>query len=543
MTEQGPDQVRKRTRDRLQARSTGAGAALAVILLVAAVLRVLGSRWGLPMRLHPDEWAVVDGVIDMARRNSFEPSWMLRPDHVEMKIDYLAFAGYAQLFRGVSIEAAFAADPAPFFLIARLVTAAFGVGTVLLAYLIGRLSSPFVGLVAAALFALFPAFVRHAHYATPDVPLTFALMLLVYALMRYLASTSWASLLVASFAVALAIAIKYPGAVGAVMIAIVVILAAVRDRAWLRIVTHGAGSVAAVIGFLFLISPVLFTNATAVRTEIEAQSAGKWFGMHDQGISGNLSYYVSQYAHGAGVLLLVLAVVGVVVAVRSRQLEAITWLTGVVVWLSLSTLPIQWERWGLPMYVTPLLFGALGLAYVLERCWSTPWRWAGLAVATVVGVQLIAGSAAVLAALLTPDTRHAALEYSREQDLRANESAFEGYTQFRPDAPGVIFDQFHEIGGRWEPLTKGGDPAEYVVLSSGMYSRVLGKSDYDEENRIYQRIFDEYDEVHTFVPTPAAQPTWWEPLAIARNLKYARSLAKGGMSGPQIRIYAVPRSP
>jgi hypothetical protein len=215
----------------------------------------------------------------------------------------------------------------------------------------------------------------------------------------------------------------------------------------------------------------------------------------------------------------------------------------VVVWISLSTLPIQWERWGLPMYVTPLLFGAVGLAFVLETCWSTRWRWAGLAVATVVGLQLAAGTAAVLAALLAPDTRPAALEYSRGHDIHAKESAFEGYTQFRPDAPGVIFNQFHEVAGQWVVDTKAGDSARFVVLSSGMYSRVIGKPGYEAEKAVYQRIFDDYDEVHTFVPTPAAQPSWWEPVAIVRNLKYAGALADGGMAGPQIRIYAVPPGP
>ena len=183
---------------------------LLVIILIAVIVRVIGSRFGFPLLVHPDEWAVVDAVANMAKRHSFEPPWSLRPDHVEMKVDYILFAGYADVYRNTSVAAAFAHSPIPFYWIARLATAAFGVATVGLAYLIGARTSRRLGLVMAALFALFPAYVLNAHYATPDVPLTFAVMLLTYALMRYVRTTSWSSLLWASFAVALGIAIKYP---------------------------------------------------------------------------------------------------------------------------------------------------------------------------------------------------------------------------------------------------------------------------------------------------------------------------------------------
>jgi len=542
MTTASTVQVRSRSGGWLRKRLTVTRTALAAILVIATVVRVVGSRWGLPMLLHPDEWAVVDGVIDMARRNSFEPPWLLRPDHVEMKLDYLAFAGYAQLFRGMSTEAAFALDPAPFYVIARLMTAAFGVGTVVLAYLIGRRLTPLVGLVAAGLFAIFPPFVRHAHFATPDVPLTFALMLMIYALMRYLATASWASLLTASFAVAMAIAIKYPGGIGALTIALVVVLAAVRDRSWLRILTHGVGSAAGVVGFLFLISPVLFTNISGVRAELEIQAAGDRFGMEDLGLGGNLWYYLSQYAHASGLLLLALALVGLIVVVRRREVETVTWLTGVMVWVALSTMSMHWERWGFPMYVTPMLLAAVGLATLIERFWSAKARWFPVTVAVAVFAQLLIGTAAVLAGLLAPDTRAPALAFAQERGIRADNSAFEGYSPFLPGHPAAIFDQVRKVDGNLQQLTEEGAPARYVVLSSSMYGRVLGKPGYESERQFYQRIFDDYTEIKDFVPTGPGQPSLWEPVAVVRNLRYIRAVAGGGMSGPQIRIFEVPIS-
>jgi hypothetical protein len=526
-------------RDRVwQARVT-----LAVILLVAAALRVVGSRFGFPLTVHPDEWAVVDGAIDMARRNSFEPPWSLRPDHVEMKVDYLAFAAYAALFKDTSIEAAFGADPVPFYWIARLMTAAFGVATVALAYLVGRRSSRRAGLVAATLFALFPDFVRHAHYATPDVPLTFALMLLIYALMRYLGSPSWGSLLCASFAVALAIAIKYPGAVGAVTVGVVVVVAAARDRAWRRMVTHGLGSAAALVGFLFLISPVLFTNFADVRHELDVQSRGDRLGHSDLGMVRQLWFYVSTYADIAGLLLFLLAAVGLVVVVARRRLEAIPWFTGALVWVSLSTLPMTYLRWGLPMWVTPLLLATAGIDYLLERLTSPRLRWVPVAVGAVVLLQLAVSSAAVVAGLLAPDTRLVSLEFADSRDIRPRESIFEGYTPFLPRAFRLFFQQVRKDGDGYTLLTLRGKPASYAVLSSAMYERVLADPAYPEGHRIYRWILDNGQLVRQFQPVAGAEPTALEPLSIVRNVRLIRDLAAGGMVGPVIKILAVPVSP
>lgn len=521
-------------------------ALLVVILVVATVVRVLGTRFGFPLFLHPDEFAVIDGVIDMAERNSFEPGpeFNLRPDHLEMKINYVLFAGFAAIFQGMSIEAAFAADPVPFYWIARLMTAAFGVATVGLAYLVGARWSRQVGIVAAALFAIFPPFVTHAHFATPDVPLTFSVLLLVYALMRYVRSCSWSTLLVAAFAVAMAVSIKYPGAVGTVTIAATVVAAAIRDRAWLRILTHGAGSAAACVGFLFLITPSLFTNISGVRREVAVQAEGDRLAAPDYGFWGNLGYYVDAFGSSAGVLLSLLVLVGCVAAARSRRLELLPWLAGVPFWFSLSTLPMTWERWALPMWVTPLLLASLGFCFGVEHLHRTRARWVPGTVAAVVGLHLGAGSAASVADLLAPDTRNAGLALARAQGIERDESIFEGYTPFLPGKPHFFFGQVGPgpDGDGYRMETRAGTPARYVVLSEAMYARALGNPSLEEEERIYRWVMETHDEVVTVDSIAAPESSWWEPVAVHRHLGFVASLAGGELTGPRIRIFEVPES-
>jgi hypothetical protein len=520
-------------------RAVQARVLLAMILVLAAGVRVLGTRFGFPLLTHPDEYAVVDAVIDMAKRNSFEPPWSYRPDHVEMKLDYFVFAAYALLVKGQSIEAAFAADPLPFYHLARLVTAAFGVATVGLAYLIGARWSRRVGLVAAALFALFPPFVMHAHFATPDVPLTFALMLMTYALMRYVDSTSWSSLLVACFSVALAVGIKYPGAVGAVMIALVVGSAAVRDRDWRRFLVHGLVSVAATIGFLFVISPTLFTNLSGIRAELKVQSAGDRLGHPDYGLLGNMKYYASTFVDSSGVVLVLLAFAGLAFVVARRRLWVLPWFTGLLVWVSLSGLPMTWERWGLPMWVTPLLLAAVGLCCLWDRLHQRWAKAAAVAIGMVMAANLVSGSAYAVASLLADDTRIESLAWVRDNGVTRQNSAYEGYTPLLPGAPGLFFDHVRSVGDGYEFTTERGRPATYVVMSSGMYDRVLADPDRPDEHAIYRYVIDNFEEVATFTPTETSQPSKWEPFSIANDLEVFSAMTSGAVSGPTIRIFRV----
>ncbi len=511
------------------------------ILLVAAALRLVGATFGFPHLLHPDEFAVVDAVVVMAERNSFEPPWSYRPDHVEMKVDYGVFALFAWL-KGTTIEAAFAEHQVQFYLLARLVTAAFGVATVLLAYLVGARWSRKAGLVAAALFAVFPPFVLHAHYATPDVPLTFAVMLLVLALSRYAVSTSWRSLLLACFAVALATGIKYPGAVGTLTIAAVVTVAAVRDRQWRRFVLHGIGSVVATAAFLFAISPTLFLEFSEVRAQIRVQAEGDRLGHPDHGFFGNLFFYVTEFLGPAGVVLSLLAVAGLVMVVRHRRLDTLPWFAGVPVWVSLSTLPMTWERWALPMWVTPLLLAAVGLTGLLDKLGRPRLRLISAAAVSLVAAHLVLGAVAADASLVARDTRLEARAWADDHGVTAEQSAYEGYTPFLMGAYQQFTDQVVDDGDGFTFLTQDDSPARYVVVSDFMYARTLADPENNvREVAIYRFVFENLHEIATFHGHDD-DGSALEPLAIARHVTTLVDYGDGALTGPTIRIFEVPDS-
>lgn len=524
---------------------------VAAIVVVGAVLRFVGTAWGLPMRLHPDEWVIVKGAVDMAQRNSFEPGYFMRPDHLEMQLSYLAYVAYAYLFHGAPVEVVYPLDPSPFVLISRSITATLGTASIVVAALIGRRFSVGAAVAAAFAFAFFPLYVADAHLATPDVPLTLAVLCVVLAATRYLERPGWRPLLLASLATAAGVAIKYPGALSTVIIAVAVLVAAVRDRAWLRLFVHGAGAALASVGMLFAISPVLFTNVHAVREAVTSEARPSHLGADGLGWGGNLAYYAQAFAGQAGVVVLLLALVGATWVVRGRVLAAAALCSGVVYWVALSAVSLHWPRWGLPMYVTPLLLASLGAGAVLDwyRQGRREMRLGRVLRPTLVGVGAVAavalliGSVAATGGFVATDTRVASSAALAELGIPKDEAVFEGYTPFLPDGPRTVFDDFESVDGRLQ--LKGGEGAagpSYVVLSSAMGDRYEAEPKYVQAQEFYAAVEAQFPLVADYRPVRTAAESVWVLPTLAGNVRYLAGLAAGGLSGPTISVFEIPAS-
>jgi hypothetical protein len=510
------------------------GVSAAVLLGIA--MRVAGWTWGFPADLHPDEWVITKGALDLVHRRSFEPSMYARPDHVEIQLSYLAYTFYSHVFLQMPVEGAYAKHPDHFLFISRAITTLFGVAMIVLSYLIGKRIHRTVGLIAAVLFALFPPFIENSQYATPDVPVTAALMLVMLACMHYLEAPGRRSLLVASAATSVAIAIKFPGALGTVTIAVVVVWAAVRDRKYLRIVTDGALAIVAVIGFLFLISPVLFTNSRAVVKSLKDQSGSNHDGVVILGWGGNLHFYADTYLLWAGVIVTALSLVGLVVAIRRRLTQTIPLVLGIVYWVLLSTVALHWPRWGLPMFATPLLLAAIGAyyGYTWLRDRGTLGRWL-VPLASVLAVlalgNMVANATPFGTRSIDEDTRLSMQPQLERLGVTTDNAIYEGYSPLLPGLPKKIFDELEDVDGRLVPV----DPAkQYVVESSCMEQRYLGDPTY--------RAF--YDKLERQAPLVARARTdvgdWrrtsFEPLNLVRAPGTLWDSIRGGQIGCDIDV-------
>ncbi|WP_456844589.1 ArnT family glycosyltransferase [Cellulomonas sp. P5_C6] len=514
---------------------------VAAIALVGGAIRLLGTQWGLPYRLHPDEWVITDGAIDMATRNSFEPPYFFRPDHLEMQLSTLAYRVYAHVTAGVPAEVDYPVNPTPYLALSRAITVAFAVLAIVLAYRVGRRFGVVAGVAAAFLVAFFPPFVAESSFATPDVPLTCVLLAVILASIRYLERPGWLDLTAACFGVALATTVKYPGAIGGALVVLVVTIAAVRTGDWWRALRHAFAAPFLYVAGIFTFSPVLITDLPAVVEQLRAQSGTGHLGADGLGWAGNVGFYAWSLAVGAGLVLLAAAVLGVVACVRERQWLAAPLLLGVAFWVALSALPLHWDRWGLPIYLSPLLFAAIGIdrAVALVRRRRRP---ALTAVASVLlaatALNLLAGTAAESARLLGHDSRLVAMADFASAGITAQTAVYDGYSPLLPGGTLNVTDHVKLEDGR--VVVDGAPDARFVVVSSAMYDRYFADDQYAEQQAVYRAIADQLPLVATWTPEAEPAASVVEPLNVWRLGRYAAAVARGGLVGPTISVYAIP---
>lgn len=514
------------------------------VILGGAIVRFVGIDFGLPLTIKSDEPIVVNGAREMIERRSFEPDRYQWPNHLGIMATYLAYVFVTPLAHGMLAEQAINELPIGYFhLVARSVTATFGVVGIVLAYFIGKRFHRLAGLFAAAFVAFLPDYVRESHYATPDIVLTTTVLALVLAAMVYVDKPRVSWLLVTSAITALAIMAKYPGALGTVVIAAVVIAAAIRDREWLRIAKHGFVALFAVAGFLFLFSPVLFTNRHQVLRALTRESRDSHPGYVPRSFVEKIEFYANNYFSATGVLLLILAIAGLWYLFKnpSVMLMAIPLFVGVLFWVALSTLGLNWPRWGMPMYITPIMLSALGAYFLVQQATT---RFSGnrviqVALAVGLGFALLTQvmvSVATSANFLRKDVRLDALIDLTERGITPDNSVFEGYTPFFEVNFCSVWDEFEIVDDNVIPLSA---DTEYVLTSTSVAGRFTNPDRFPAEVEFY-RMLEKYPLVVEYGPK---SPGFSLPLANIRIVGAMESMgntALGASSGPVIRVFEVP---
>lgn len=177
---------------------------LLVILALAAMLRLVGIGYGLPLWLVGDEPAFVFGALKMMELKTLIPALhhadfigtfyytpylshlYLLPFAVVAGIKLLFFSGtFAEFTQFLQI------DLSHFFLAARLISAAVGTATVYVIYRIGKniFGQERPALFAAAFFAFSFLHVNFSHWGRHWVPVTFIFSIVLFCLSH----PSWSS--------------------------------------------------------------------------------------------------------------------------------------------------------------------------------------------------------------------------------------------------------------------------------------------------------------------------------------------------------------
>ena len=326
----------------------GPPVAFAAILVGAAVLRLVGIRYGLPYGsiLDPDEQNVVPRAWRMVHGGGADPRFF----------DWPTLVTY--------LEAPFQwSHASPSYLTGRLVVVGLGVLGVAAAWWLGSAAYGTVaGAVAAATTAVATTHVAYSHAAVTDVPLTtFVTVALALLVMNQPE--------LAGVAIGIATAAKYPG---------VLLLVPLAVLTWRRWGTLAISVALAVVAFA-IASPYAILRAgdawSALR-RVQAQHRRGWLGFEHDHWSGFA--FVGRLWDTLGPVLLI-AVAGLAAALVRRRRPADVVLASFFVAYYVSLLPLHshFDRYVLPLVpVCGALAGRLrGITAVTLLLLVVPLAW------------------------------------------------------------------------------------------------------------------------------------------------------------------------
>jgi Dolichyl-phosphate-mannose-protein mannosyltransferase len=389
------------------------GAALALLLVVALVLRLWGVKQGLPYSYNSDEAThFVPRAIGFFGHD-LNPHYFLNPP----AYSYLLYIVFELWFGSAdTVRHLYTTDPTSVFVVARVVAAVLGTVSVALLYLVGaRLWGRSVGVLAAAILAVAFLPVFYSHLALNDVPTLAPVTLALYGIAGVLRRGRTRDYALAGVGIGLAAATKYTGG-----ITLLCLLGATASDAAggsprgaaRRLVLAGA---LAVLAFVIanpyaLLDPSSFWSGVGQQASLSAGQDPVKLGTR---AGSGITYYLWTFTWGLGWVPTLAALGGTALLVARRRVGALLVLIPACVFFIVFMGDQQrfFGRWLLPIFpVVALLaaYGAVELARWLSRSRGVP---VGVA-ASLVGVLLLGQSVVADvhndAVLSRPDTRNLA---------------------------------------------------------------------------------------------------------------------------------------
>ncbi|MDP8243126.1 MAG: glycosyltransferase family 39 protein [Candidatus Hinthialibacter antarcticus] len=356
---------------------------LAIVLFMALWLRLDGSDWGLPFRLHPDEWKYVSAGANV-HAGEWNPKYFRNPPG----FSYMNAAWFPVWLRiaptveipewykvgplaSPSMNPAQALIERPYQLVygARALAAILGTLTVLLVYGLGReLGCKRLALLAALFAAVSFVAVRESHFAVNDAAACFWATLSLYVGMRAVRLDSKRTFYFAAVIAGVAVAMKYN------MFPAVIALAVMRE-----IDARSKGKSQPVqdifkeivfclglagCGFL-LVCPFPFIDPQMFFAEIDklrVAAVKPWPGQ-DRSWSG--WQLLKSVVLSEGVLTSLLALYGAYVWVREKKWTPFIFFAGY--FFLVATHPLFFVRFTLPVLPWVALFAACGALMLAEK--------------------------------------------------------------------------------------------------------------------------------------------------------------------------------
>lgn len=492
----------------------------------------------LPLQPDVDEGIFVEAGVRVASTGNLDPGFYGNPGTTMI---YPLAAGYRLWHAWTQQGRLLGADPrlaehfvqnyGEYYYLGRLLSVGYGVAAVALVALLGRRTwgSWRVGLAAGWLTGVNLTIAYHVKMVRTDAAGLFFGLLAAWLALRILERPGLREHLWAGAAVGLAAASRYfVGVVGLLMPA----AGWLAHRAGKRVGWAPAVGLAAVGIVFVLANPAMLSNPAEVLADLRTEARTTHLGADGLSPLGNFWWYLREGIPTTVGIAWVAGVLGVGTTWLEQRRGAdrrgawllLLYLAAFVVLI--STAPLHWHRWLIPVLPVILLFGAGALRFGVEAL-ASRLRWSGGEGRLVFGLALAALLATPLVTLIHRDiqdawgdTRIAARVWMVEnlpagsRVLQESYGAVLGGTPLQADAVRALPDEIPEpfrATANLQPLRDRG--YDYVVVSSALYDRFFAEpARYAGEVAFYERLFAEGNLVRE------EAPAWYE-------------------SGPTLRIY------
>lgn len=511
---------------------------LVVIFAISFLIRYIGVKQGFPLLTRHDEKDIIDPVFHMSQNLTLNPGNFKRPNQILYIMNFIYLNVMSYLRYGEGFAARLMQHEFQFYYYARLLIAFMGSLIPIVAYQIGKLFKPKFALAAGLVFMSFPSYVRHSIVITPDVPITLFTLIVIYFTLRYVLRNDDKAIFIASVFAAVNTAEKYPGILSLLIVFTGIIIKASDEY---PLFSKALFKIAAIkiikAGLLFiltliLVAPNLFLNFPQVKDAIISEAQPIHLGHDNLGLTGRLLFYIQSFMSWTNILAIIFILIGIVFIFKCRNKASLLLFYGAFYWIALSFLALYWERWALPMYITPLFLSAIGIQYSWDNFRNKPIP--KFALPILIGIFLFlqfVNAIHISAQMALTDTRVVSLEFCRQEGISPYNSVYDGYTPLQPQRAKVIIHEYENKGPE----------IEYVILSSSIYNRYYREPvRYSRQIAVYDQIRSENQLIKIVVPHPLASNFSERIDDIVFYVKWVtNNTQEVRLRGPVIEIYQV----
>jgi len=473
---------------------------IASIFCFSMLIRIIGLKHGFPLLTHPDEAISLYPVLKMTSERWLNPGVFNRPDQIMsyLNLVYLNIISFIQY--GEDFAIAFLKHTLNFYFYARILISFLGSLIPVLAYKIGKELKSGSALIIALVFTFFPSYTLHSLYITPDIPITLFTLVVMFFTIRYLNENNRKFIYFATVFAAINTAEKYPGLISLGIVFLGILInnlehseLSIKARLF-RLIKQVLIMTLVFIGVLFIVAPFLFIEYKNVIDALLFESRGTHLGADNLGWWGNLSFYIQSFSSWTNILTVIWVGLGIFTLFKSKDKVGYILFYGVFYSVIMSALSLHWERWALPMYITPLLLTSIGISFTWRQAKRVPKvKYIAIAIICVFFFYQLVFTIYTPIKMSYIDTRVKALDYCHEHNITTENTIFEGYTPLYPQGPKTIFSD--DINNA--------KTEQFVILSSGMYERFYNESErYKNQVKFYENVKKNHKLLAKFEPYP-----------------------------------------